>query len=148
VVSGVADASNDYSMATGEPTKAPNKLSGTVDKAVVQAFGDALRDLLPIGRQFTSTPCWDYYPDWTVEMTFADGTVAHMVTNDSNVVGIGGPWQTEIDGQNYMQYSGAFSQAIGDLFDALSLEFGQTAAMGCGGLNNPLEDAFEIKTSG
>ncbi len=75
-------------------------------------------------------------------------TVVHMVTNSSNVVGIGGPWQTEIDGQNYMQYSGAFSQAIGDLFDALKLDFGQTAAMGCGGLNNPLEDAFEIKTSG
>lgn len=146
VVTGRAEANNSFgeSGATDQPPTptAAQELSGTVDKEALQAFGPALRDLLPIGQQFTSTPCWDYYPDWVVTVTFADGTEVEMVTNDSNVLGIGGPWQTEIEGQNYMQYSGAFSGAIIDLFAALDLEFGQTAAMGCGGMSNPLEDAF------
>ncbi|MEZ4670309.1 MAG: hypothetical protein R3E39_20575 [Anaerolineae bacterium] len=132
---------------TPPPTSTPRALADTVDSQLVQAFAPALRDLLPIGHMFTSTPCWDYYPDWEVELTFADKTVVKMVTNQSNVVGLGGPWQTEIDGQVYMQYSGAFQTAIVDLFDALDLPFGQTAAMGCGGMNEPLDDAFSSTVS-
>jgi hypothetical protein len=65
-----------------------------------------------------------------------------MVTNDSNLVGIGGPWQVDIDDQSYMQYSSAFSSAIVDLLDALQLPLGETAAMGCGGVIDPLESAW------
>ena len=125
-----------------EATEEPLTLPETVDAAAVQAFGPAMSDLLPIETQFSSVPCWDYYPDWVVELTFADDTTLTLVTNQSNVVGIGGPWQVEIDGQNYMQYSGAFAEAMIDLLEALELPLGETAAMGCGGITDPLFDAF------
>jgi hypothetical protein len=48
----------------------------------------------------------------------------------------------EIAGKNYIQYSAAFVEALRDLFTALDLPFGQTAAMGCGGGDNPLDSAF------
>lgn len=120
----------------------PLDLPDSVAVEVVQALLPALSDLLPIAEQFSSVACWDYYPDWVVELTLEDGTVIAVVNNESNVVGIGGPWQVEIDGQNYMQYSNAFSAAVIDLLDALSLPLGETAAMGCGGVTDPLWDAF------
>ncbi len=120
----------------------PVAVPETVDAAVVQALLPALSDLLPIAEQFSSVPCWDYYPDWAVEFTLEDGTVVAVVNNESNVVGIGGPWQVEIDGRNYMQYSNTFSVAVVDLLEALGLPLGETAAMGCGGITDPLWDAF------
>jgi hypothetical protein len=131
---------------TPEPDVTPVTLKDTVDAAVVQAFALALNDLFPIGQQFSSVPCWDYYPDWVVELTFADDTMLKVVTNQSNIIGIGGPWQVEIDGQNYMQYSGEFAGAVIDLLDALELPLGETAAMGCGGVSDPLFDAFPRET--
>jgi hypothetical protein len=137
-----------FGPVTPPPTGTPRVLPATIEADIIQAFAPALRDLLPIGQMFSSVPCWDYYPDWEVELTFADNTVVKMVTNQSNVVGLGGPWQTEIDGQAYMQYSGAFQSAIVDLFEALDLPFGQTAAMGCGGMNEPVDDAFPASSAG
>lgn len=139
-VSGTAE------IRTGGDDDEPLTLPETIDSDVVQAFGPALSDLLPIGEQFSAAPCWDYYPNWTVEITFADGTTLILVTNDSNVIGIGGPWQVEIDGQNYMQYSGAIITAVADLFEALELPLGETAAMGCGGVADPLWDAYPRET--
>lgn len=138
----VAENSEMYVSATPSTPAAPLQLPKTVDRKWIQAFGPALRDLLPIGNQFSTVPCWDYYPDWIVTLEFADGTTLKMVTNQSNAVGIGGPWQVEIDGRNYMQFSAAFANAVRELFKALDLPFGQTAAMGCGGADNPLQAAF------
>lgn len=129
-------------MGEDEEEANPLTLPKTVDSELVQAFGPATSDLLPIEAQFSSVPCWDYYPDWVIELTFADETTLTLVTNKSNVVGIGGPWQVEIDGENYMQYSGALSTAMIDLLEALELPLGETAAMGCGGITDPLHDAF------
>jgi hypothetical protein len=123
-------------------TPKPDKVSGTVEGEVVQALGPALSDLIPIETQFSSVGCWDYYPDWTVTLTFADGSELDVVTNESNVVGLGGPWQTEIDGQNYMQYSGAFGNAVAQVLEVLNLETGTTAAMGCGGVSEPLFQGY------
>jgi hypothetical protein len=133
-------------MMESEATEEPLTLPKTVDAAAVQAFGPATSDLLPIATQFSSVPCWDYYPNWVVELTFDDETTLTLVTNQSNVIGIGGPWQVEIDGQNYMQYSGAFSEAMIGLLEALELPLGETAAMGCGGITDPLYDAFPNPT--
>ncbi len=138
-VSGELEASSNFGVTvTSEPLTLPT----SVDVAVVQGLALALSDLVPIGAQFTAAPCWDYYPDWVVTLTLADGTTLDMVTNASNVVSIGGPWQLEIDGQNYMQYSNTFAQAVIDLFAALDIPFGETMAMGCGGLTNPLLDGW------
>lgn len=148
VVTGDVENTGDSYSATPEATTEPLTLPDTVDSNVAQALAPALQDLLPTGELFSMTPCWDYYPDWTVILSFADGTVVSMVTQASNVIGIGGPWQVEIDGQTYMQYSGAFSQAVVDLLDALELPLGTTAAMGCGDIDNPLNIAFpDFKSS-
>lgn len=138
-VSGALETSSNFGVTV---TSEPLTLPASVDAAVVQGLSSALSDLVPVGAQFTTAPCWDYYPDWIVTLTFADGTTLEMVTNGSNVVSIGGPWQLKIDGQNYMQYSNAFAQAVIDLFAALGIPFGETMAMGCGGLTNPLFDAW------
>jgi hypothetical protein len=124
--------------ATAEAVTLPD----TIDVATIQAFAPALRDLLPTSTVFSMTPCWDYYPDWAVILTFADGTVATMVTQQSNVIGIGGPWQIEIEGRAYLQYSGAFAEAVTTLLDTMNLPLGTTAAMGCGDIDNPLHLAF------
>lgn len=148
VVSGKTKSDNSFQSDSSSATPTPKPLVKTVDAKFVQAFGAALTDLLPIQTQFSSTPCWDYYPDWTIELTFADKSTLSLVTKSSNVVGIGGPWQTEIDGKFYMQYSSSIQKAVIDLFKALDLKFGETAAMGCGGMTEPLDDAYPpAKTS-
>lgn len=103
------------------------------DLEQVLELPQALTDLVPIEQTFSSQPCWDYYPDWTITFAFADGTEIVAKTNNSNAIGIGGPWQIELDGQAYMQYSGALADSILDLFASLEFPIGQTAAMGCGG---------------
>ncbi len=119
-----------------------DKLSGTVDKALVQALGPALIDFVPMRTQFSQIVCYDDYPDWTVILTFKDGTKLTLVTNQSNVYFSGGPWQVEINKQNYTQYSNAFLVAMLDISDALKLPQDETAAMTCGGADDPLTLAF------
>lgn len=144
----IADADSEPQVSgtaeirTGGEDDEPLTLPDTVDSEFVQAFGAALSDLLPIEEQFSAVPCLDYYPDWSVELTFADGTQVTLVTNDSNVIGIGGPWQVEIDGQNYMQYSGAMIEAVAELFEALELPLGTTGGMSCFGAPEPLWDGY------
>lgn len=139
---GEPQVSGTAEIRTGGEDDKPLTLPETVDSEIVQAFGAAINDLLPIEEQFSAVPCFDYYPDWTVELTFEDGTALTLVTNQSNVIGIGGPWQVEIDGQNYMQYSGAIITAVAGLFEALELPLGETAAMSCMGVSDPLWDAY------
>lgn len=103
-----------------------------IDSCLVQALAPALSDWLPVDSQFTLLPCTDNYPDWSVSLTFADGTTLD-VTSNSNFMGAGGPWQTSIDGQDYVQYSPAFAKALLDLIQALELPLGQPAGMTCSG---------------
>jgi hypothetical protein len=139
---GEPQVSGTAEIRTGGEDDEPLTLPETINSDVVQAFGAALSDLLPIEEQFSAIPCLDYYPDWTVALTFEDGTELTLVTNDSNVIGIGGPWQVEIDGQNYMQYSGAIITAVVDLFEALELPLGTTGGMSCFGASEPLWDGY------
>ena len=104
-----------------------------LDKGKVQALGLALTDLLPIESQFEYIVCTDNYPDWSISLTFKDGTQLNLTNSGSNFIFIGGPWQTKIDGQNYFQFSFEFAQAIFDLCKALGLPFGEPAGMFCGG---------------
>jgi hypothetical protein len=124
-------------------TLTPDPLTArTIDTKLVQALGDALTDLLPVEALVSQVPCWDNYPDWTVTLTFKDGTQLELTTNKSNFFYGGGPWQTTIEKQRYMQYSAAFLTALYDVVEALDLPRGQTAAMGCGGMNAPLGEFF------
>ena len=114
-------------------SSAPDLNLEGLDKGKVQAFGPALTNLLPIESQFGFVVCTDNYPDWSIALTFKDGTQLDLTTNRSNFLFIGGPWQTKIDDQNYFQFSFGFAKTIIDLFEALGLPFGSPAGMYCGG---------------
>lgn len=114
-----------------------------LDKGKVQALGLALTDLLPIESQFEYIVCTDNYPDWSISLTFKDGTQLNLTNSESNFILIGGPWQTKIDDQNYFQFSFEFAQAIFDLCKALGLPFGSPAGMYCGG-DTLFEKAFPV----
>ena len=75
------------------------------------------------------------YPDWYVLLTFEDGTQLALVTNESNFLFYGGPWQVTIDEQMYMQYSPDFLIAVLELVEALQLPegFPSVIYMGVGG---------------
>ncbi len=101
-----------------------------VDKPVIQALRTGLTDLLPVDSKFQLLTCTDNSPSWQVQLTFADGSTLDMET-DSNMIYIGGPWQTEIDGQTYFQASPAFAIKMGELAKALELPLGEPFAMAC-----------------
>jgi len=82
--------------------------------------------------------CYDNYPDWSVVLTYADGTEIELVTNGSNVFNAGGPWQVTIDAQNYMQYSTIFMIALAEVVEVMDLPWGQPAGMYCSGLEDSL----------
>lgn len=117
-------------------------LAGTIDPEIIQSLKFALTDLVPIDTQFTLNFCTDNYPDWSVSIAFADGKTITMVTQDSNFLYAGGPWQTTIDGQNYVQFSPAFIQALAHVVNTLELPWGEPAGMSCGGWENVLDAAF------
>jgi hypothetical protein len=102
------------------------------DAALIQALGAALTDLVPIDSDFSLIPCYDNYPEWTVTLTFADGTRLDLWT-DSNYLFFGGPWFTEIDEQIYLQGSTAFAEALHEFVTALKLPIGEPGAMSCFG---------------
>ena len=122
-------------------SSAPNLRLEGLDPDKVQALGPALTDLLPIESQFEFVVCTDNYPDWSILLTFKDGTQLDLTTSGSNFLYAGGPWQTKIDGQNYVQFSFGFVEAIIDLFQALDLPFGSPAGMVCWG-DTLFEKAF------
>ncbi len=134
------------SLETKGETPVKRALTGTVAASLVQALGPALTDLLPIKRQFTLTPCTDNYPDWKVSLTFKDGTTLKLATNKSNFLFAGGPWQTEIDQQVYVQYSAEFLVALRKITDALGLPASETGAMFCAFDQDPLHQAFDVKS--
>ena len=125
-------------------SSAPNLNLEGLDPDKVQALGPALTDLLPIESQFEFVVCTDNYPDWSITLTFKDGTQLDLTTNGSNFLLVGGPWQTKIDNQNYFQFSSGFAKTIIDLFEALGLPFGSPAGMYCGG-DTLFEKAFPVE---
>lgn len=118
------------------------QIPASIDKNKVQALAPALTDLLPIDSQFEMSVCSDNYPNWTVSLTFEDGTTLELVTQGSNFMYAGGPWQTKIGQQNYVQYSPAFIKALAGIVEDLKLPWGQPLGMACGRREDVLKQAF------
>jgi hypothetical protein len=133
---------NNGFVEEGEDPITNRDLSGTLDPALAQALGAALTDLVPIDTQFHAIGCYDYYPEWTVLLVYEDGTILSLATNGTNFLGGGGPWQINVDGQDYMQVSGAIPNALGPIADALEVPAGATAAMSCGGGTEFIDYAY------
>jgi hypothetical protein len=114
-----------------EPDTVMENLNHHPDKRLAQVLGSSLTDLLPIKSQFPLEICNDNNPDWVVSLTLQDGSEIVLKTNRSNMLDVGGPWQTTIKGQNYVQYSSGFVKALDDLIDGLGLPFGEPMAVTC-----------------
>ncbi|KAA3642274.1 MAG: hypothetical protein DWQ07_24885 [Chloroflexi bacterium] len=106
-------------------------LPTTVDPGAVQALVLTLTDFWPVAQRFNVFACNDNFPDWSLTLTFEDGSTLELVTEGSNFLPAGGPWQVEIDGQAYVQLSESFSNAMNDLMVALGLPLGQPLSMSC-----------------
>jgi hypothetical protein len=115
----------------GEPAEHVAKLNKKIDPSVVQAFGPALVDFLPVRAPVTADVCTDNYSDWQVDLTFLDGSQLQLKTHQSNLYTLGAPWQTSIDGQEYVQFSPDLVRAIYGLFSAMELPLGEPYAMYC-----------------
>jgi len=139
----ISRANTDAPVVSGHSgTTTVQTLSGTIDTALVQALGTTLTDFIPVRNQFQLINCTDDYPDWMVTLSFKDGTTLILVTNGSNIYFSGGPWQTKIGRQNYLQYSRVFLDALLKISNALNLPKDDTASMFCGGPPDPLPLAF------
>ena len=112
----------------------------TVDKNTIQDLSQGLTDLLPIDSGIQLIYCTDNYPEWSVSLTYTDGTKIDL-ESASNFIGLGGPWQTKIDGQTYIQYSPAFVIKMSKLMEELELPLGEPLGMVCPG-GSIFENAF------
>jgi hypothetical protein len=137
---GLASSNIDYQITITNANTNPQAqgvingetIFSSLDKERVQALGPALTDLFPIGSALKNlAPCTDNYPNWVVIVNFEDGTTLEMVTNDSNLVGVGGPWQTKIEGRLYFQASASFFITLADILEQLKLEIDDRTTWGC-----------------
>jgi hypothetical protein len=98
---------------------------------LLQALAPAMTDFHPIAATPKVQPCFDNTPDWKLTVTFHDGRKVQLVTNQSNVYSLGGPYQMELDGQRYLQLSSALVVATGRLAEAAGFTLGQPRAWSC-----------------
>jgi hypothetical protein len=101
--------------------------------ARVAALGTSLGSFLPIPKPIRAINCTDNYPEWTAKLAFDDGSKLDLTTNGSNLIGLGGPWQTTIGGHTYLQLAPDFAVAIGKLVQALGLPIGEPMGETCMG---------------
>lgn len=134
-----ADTDPVVSLKTYTPATLKETAKTKVSKDTVQALGKSLINLIPVKSQFSLIPCTDNNPDWTLTITLKDDTAVELKTNGSNMIYIGGPWQTKIDGQDYVQYSIEFIKALDTLIQEIGLPYGEPMGMYCSG-----QDVFEL----
>jgi hypothetical protein len=135
----IAEADSKYPLVTGTlktrrkkgvygqystPIANDGSIRGTIDPALIQALGPSLVDLIPVNNLVRYADCVLNHPDWHVKLNFKDGTQLEMVTNKSTLYFSGGPWQTTIAGQKYIQFGTTFLSALESITDALKMPHG------------------------
>jgi hypothetical protein len=103
--------------------------------ADIAAFGHSLASFVPLAKPLKAINCYDNYPDWTITLVFDDGTKLELVTNGSNLLGLGGPWQTTVGGVTYMQASPDLVKAVHAIIKVLGMPLGEPEAMTCHGFD-------------
>ncbi|TMQ05982.1 MAG: hypothetical protein E6J90_47460 [Deltaproteobacteria bacterium] len=116
---------------TGPNAKATKSTPDLRDK--IAALGTSLDSFLPIPEPLHAVDCTDNYPKWTATLEFDDREKLELTTHDSNLLGIGGPWQITIDGVTYLQLAPGFAHAVAQLVSALDLPLGEPAGQMCRG---------------
>jgi hypothetical protein len=101
----------------------------------VAALGHSLDSFVPIAKPLHATNCFDNYPDWSITLAFDDGSKLALVTNGSNLLGLGGPWQTTLGGVTYMQTGPGLVHAVHAIVKVLGMPLGEPEAMTCHGFD-------------
>jgi hypothetical protein len=101
--------------------------------AKIAALGTSLDSFLPIPEPLRAIDCTDNYPKWTATLEFDDRQKLELSTHDSNLIGIGGPWQITVDGVTYLQLAPGFAHAVAQLVTTLDLPIGEPAGETCHG---------------
>ena len=115
------------------------KINKEINSQNFFTLGQALDNLLPIPQQTSLSLCENHHPDWIITLTYTDGTEITLNSNQSTyLVGIGGPFQTNIDGQDYLLASIDFHEALYEIIKSLALELGSPEAANCS--NIPIAD--------
>jgi hypothetical protein len=99
------------------------------------ALGRSLESFMPIAKPLQAVNCYDNYPDWTITLAFDDGSKVVLVTNGSNLLGLGGPWHTTLGGVTYMQTGPGLAHAVHAIITVLGMPLGQPMAMTCHGFD-------------
>jgi hypothetical protein len=101
----------------------------------IAALGHSLASFVPLAKPLKAINCYDNYPDWTITLVFDDGSKLDVVTNGSNLLGLGGPWQTTVGGVTYMQASPDLVKAVHAIVKVLGMPLGEPEAMTCHGFD-------------
>lgn len=139
------------SQATASPTlKMTLESKGSsktinIDSDLIQGLSSTFSNLLPITSPFTINPCTDNYPGWSVQITFQDGTLLDL-TAASNFIPMGGPWETKIQGQNYVHFSMEFVSALDKIITSMGIPHERPAAWTCLG-EEVFPQAFPLQTA-
>jgi hypothetical protein len=118
---------------TGATVKLPAWSAAIGDD--VAALGHSLANFVPLAKPLHAVNCYDNYPDWTITLVFDDGSKLALVTNGSNLLGLGGPWQATIGGVAYMQAGPELARAVAAIIKALGMPLGEPEAMTCHGFD-------------
>jgi hypothetical protein len=119
---GIGEDESTQTSWTFQKELAPEFLAG---------IGSSLVNLIPVHRQGMMYACFDNYPNWVVEIIFDDGEQLDLSSNWSNFYMEGGPFQTRLEGQNYVMATHEFNIALNKIIDKLELPYGETMAMYC-----------------
>lgn len=114
-----------------EPQELSIGIKSEVPQGLIDGMSQAISDLIPIKEPFPLVPCTDNYPDWKIKLLFSDNQLLELRTYGSNMLYLGGPWYTEIEGLNYLQFSGNIPIAVERILVNMGLPLGQPFAMTC-----------------
>ncbi len=118
-------------VAQTEPQGITSQIPNSINPDLIQEISSSFRDFLPTRAPIKLEYCTDNSPEWKADLTFLDGTKLSLRTYGSNLFTAGGPWQIQIKGQYYFQFSSALRRTFVDLFNELKLPLGQPTAMFC-----------------
>lgn len=130
-VTGTANYGSDFVSEDQEEVNTFLELDQEVMFDIVEELGTSLENLIPVESQGEFFMCYDNYPDWEITLVYEDGTKLMLVTNGSNIYDMGAPFQTQIDGQNYILGSTTFYETLWLLVSDMGLSLGSPMAMAC-----------------
>lgn len=129
IATGTVELGYDYNNEEVGPTSW--EVNQEIDSATFQNFGASLTNLVPVRRQGQLFACFDNYPDWTIQFKYEDGAQLTLQSNESNFFIEGGPFQTQIEGQDYLLATYAFNINLLKIIEQLEIPLGEPAAMSC-----------------